>query len=329
MRAVTIPAFGDAGVLRLAECEVPEPGPGEISIDVAFAGVNRAELLLRRGAVDVPLPCVPGIAVSGHVRALGAGVEGLRAGQPVAALTIVGGGGYAEVAVVDARLVAALGQPCSPDRLAAAAVLPGDTSTAILVLQRVARLRAGESVLVHAAAGGVGSQLGQVARLLGARRVIGTVASARRLPAARAFGYDEVVVRERLADRVAALTGGAGFDVIVDPAGGATGRASYDALATGGRLVAMGDASDIVADLSADELWRSGRSVVGFNLAVLAAHQPELAGDALRRAVRALQDGELCIDVRDRIALERAADAHRLIEAGAGARVVLAVGAAR
>jgi NADPH2:quinone reductase len=128
---------------------------------VAHAGVNYAEVLYRRGAVDVDLPFVPGIEVSGHVRALGEGVSGLEVGQPVAALTIVDGGGYAEVAVTDARLVAPLPQAATGDELAVAAGVPSNTTTAFIVIGEIARMRAGEQVLVHAAAGGVGSQLGR------------------------------------------------------------------------------------------------------------------------------------------------------------------------
>lgn len=327
VRAITITAFGDADVLSLATLGTPAPGPGQIAIDVAFAGVNHADVLLRRGAVDIPLPYVPGIEVSGHVRALGAGVDGLRVGQPVVALTIVGGGGYAEVAVADARLVAPLPEPASADQLAIAAALASNSTTALLVFDRIGRLRPGESVLVHAAAGGVGSQLGQVARLLRAGRVIGTVGSVRTIEAARACGYDEVVVRDRFAGRAAELSGGAGFDVVVDPVGGATRRTSYDALAAGGRLIAMGSAAgDDDGMFTANELWFSGKSVIAFNLASLSAGRPELVGHALGRAVEAMSEGELRIDVRDPIALERAADAHRRIEAGAGSgKLVLAV----
>jgi NADPH2:quinone reductase len=129
-------------------------------------------VLYRRGLVDVPLPFVPGIEVAGHVRAVGEGVMGFDVDQKVAALTIINSGGYAEVAVADARLTAPL-----DDRLelAVAACVPSNSTTAILALERVAGLRAGEAVLVHAAAGGVDSQLGQTARLLGAGRVVGTV----------------------------------------------------------------------------------------------------------------------------------------------------------
>jgi NADPH2:quinone reductase len=305
MKAITIPAFGGADVLRLDEVKVPEPGPGQVSIDVAYAGANFAEILYRQGLADVPLPFVPGIEVSGHVRALGPGVEGLRVGQPVAALTIVDGGGYAEVAVTAADLVAPL------DGLAleldVAAALPSNSTTAFLVLDRVARIEPGESVLVHAAAGGVGSQLGQAARLLGAGRVVGTVGGPAKVEAARAFGYDEVVLRTAASGR---------FDVVVDMVGGATRRDSLDLLAPMGRLVVMGNASGAEdVGMPANELWLTNKTVSGFNLAAFATTHPEAAGQALRRAVNAAAGGGLRVQI-DRLPLTQAAEAHRRIESG-------------
>ncbi|WP_067476469.1 quinone oxidoreductase family protein [Actinomadura hibisca] len=314
MRAITIPEFGGADVLRAADVKTPEPGPGQVSIDVAYAGANFAEILYRRGVVDVPLPFVPGIEVSGHVRAVGDGVEDLRPGRPVAALTIVDSGGYAEVAVTSADLVAPLdGLP-----LDVAAAVPSNSTTAFLVLDRVARIEPGESVLVHAAAGGVGSQLGQAARLLGAGRVVGTVGSSAKIEAARAFGYDEVVLRDRRPDGP--------FDVVVDMVGGPARRAGLDLLAPMGRLVVMGNASgaDDVG-LSANDLWFANRTVSGFNLAAFSAAHPEQAGRALRRAVAAAESGTLRVRV-ETLPLERAAEAHRRIESGATTgKLVLAV----
>ncbi|MFI6521414.1 zinc-binding alcohol dehydrogenase family protein [Spirillospora sp. NPDC050679] len=314
MRAITIPEFGGAEVLRGADVKVPEPGPGQVSIDVAYAGANFAEVLYRQGVVDVPLPFVPGIEVSGRVRAVGDGVEDLRPGQPVAALTIVDGGGYAEVAVTSADLVAPLdGLP--PD---VAAGVPSNSTTAFLVLDRVARIEPGESVLVHAAAGGVGSQLGQAARLLGAGRVVGTVGSPAKVEAAKAFGYDEVVLRDQVPDGP--------FDVVVDMVGGPARRAGVDLLAPMGRLVVMGNASgaDDVG-LSANGLWFANRTVSGFNLAAFSAAFPEQAGRALRRAVAAAESGALRLQV-ETLPLEGAAEAHRRIETGATTgKLVLAV----
>lgn len=324
MKAVTIPAFGEADVLRVDEIKAPEPGPGQVSIDVAYAGANFAEVLYRRGVVDVPLPFVPGIEVSGHVRAVGPDVEGLRPGQPVAALTIVDSGGYAEVAVTSADLVAPLdGLDLGLD---VAAAIPSNSTTAFLVLDRAARIEPGETVLVHAAAGGVGSQLGQAARQLGAGRVVGTVGGPAKIETARGFGYDDVVLRDELPDRVAELTGGRGFDIVVDMVGGPARRASLDALAPMGRMIVMGNASgaDDVG-VSANELWFTNKSVAGFNLAAFSGAFPADAGRGLRRAVAAAASGDLRVQVEE-LPLEQAAEAHRRIESGATTgKLVLAV----
>lgn len=177
------------------------------------------------------------------------------------------------------------------------------------MLDLVARLQPGERVLVHAAAGGVGSQLGQVARLLGAGQVTGTVGGPAKIGAAASFGYDEVILRSDLAD--------AGqFDVVVDMVGGPARRASLDHLAPMGRLVVMGNASgaDDVG-LPATELWLTSKTVSGFNLAAFAAAFPARAGQALRRAVAAAARGDLRVQV-ETLPLARAAEAHRRIESG-------------
>ncbi|WP_406137029.1 zinc-binding alcohol dehydrogenase family protein [Streptomyces sp. NBC_01089] len=311
MKAVTIPEFGEADVLRVATVPVPEPGPGQVAIDVAYAGANFAEILYRRGVVDVPLPFVPGIEVAGRIRAVGEGVEGLRVGQPVAALTIVDSGGYAEVVLTSASLVAPLdGLGSGPGvGLGVAAALPSNSTAAFLVLDRVARIEPGESVLVHAAGGGVGSQLGQAAHLLGAGRVVGTVGSEAKIDIAKGFGYDEVILREQAAE--------AGeFDVVVDMVGGPTRRASLDLLSPMGRLVVMGNASGAEdVGIPANELWFTNKTVSGFNLAAFSAAFPEETGKALRRAVAAAAAGELRVQV-ETLPLDQAVEAHRRIESG-------------
>ncbi|WP_405913198.1 zinc-binding dehydrogenase [Streptomyces sp. NBC_00963] len=319
MKAVTIPEFGEAEVLRIATVPVPEPGPGQVAIDVAYAGANFAEILYRRGVVDVPLPFVPGIEVAGRIRALGEGVADLRVGQPVAALTIVDSGGYAEVVLTSASLVAPLDG--SGVGLDVAAALPSNSTAAFLVLDRVARIEPGESVLVHAAAGGVGSQLGQAARLLGAGRVVGTVGNESKIDIAKGFGYDEVILRDQAAD--------AGeFDIVVDMVGGPTRRAGLDQLSPMGRLVVMGNASGAEdVGIPANELWFTNKTVSGFNLAAFSAAFPEETGQALRRAVAAGAAGELRVQV-ETLPLDQAAEAHRRIESGTTTgKLVLAVAA--
>ncbi|MFI7193032.1 zinc-binding alcohol dehydrogenase family protein [Nocardia nova] len=307
MRAITIPEFGPAEVLRPATVDIPEPGPGQVSIDVAYAGANFAEVLYRQGVVGVPLPFVPGIEVSGRIRAVGPDVTGLTVGRPVAALTIVDSGGYAEVVVTSAALVAPLdGLDLSLDL---AAALPSNSTTAFLVLDRVARIEPGESVLVHAAAGGVGSQLGQAARLLGAGRVVGTVGSAEKIEVARSFGYDEVILREN-------VSSAGEFDIVVDMVGGPARRASLDRLRPLGRMIVMGNASGAEdVGVSANELWFTNKTVSGFNLAAFAAAYPAEAGAALRRAVEAAARGALRVQVES-LRFDQVVEAHRRIESG-------------
>ncbi|GAA3439263.1 quinone oxidoreductase family protein [Kutzneria kofuensis] len=318
MRAITIPEFGEAEVLRFAGVDIPEPGPGQVAIDVAYAGANFAEILYRRGVVDVPRPFVPGIEVSGRVRAVGPDVEGLRVGQPVAALTIVDSGGYAEVVVTAAALVVPLDESDLDLRVAAA--LPSNSTTAFLVLDRVARIEPGESVLVHAAAGGVGSQLGQAARLLGAGRVVGAVGTPAKIDAAKRFGYDDVVLRDE-------LDGAGEFDIVVDMVGGPSRRAGLDRLGPMGRLIVMGNASGAAdVGISANELWFTNKTVSGFNLAAFSAGHPEQAGTALRRAVAAAGRGDLRVEVETR-PWDQVVDVHRRIETGATTgKIVLEVG---
>lgn len=327
MRTTSIVRFGGPEVLETLEQQAPEPGPGEVSIDVAYAGVNFAEVLFRRGVVpEVPLPFTPGIEVSGRVRALGAGVRELRVGERVAALTIANGGGYAEVAVAPAALVVPVPESVSLD---VAAAFPSNATTAAMILRDVARVEPGETVLVHAAAGGVGSMLGQMARVLGAGHVIGVVGSAEKVAHARASGCHDVVLADRFESEVRALAGDGGVDVAVDPVGGAARGGSLALLGPFGRLVVMGNASG--ADdvpLSSNALWFASTSVMGFNLRLVSTTHPDRVRSAMRFALECIADGRLRVDVTGVLPLADAAEAHRRIEArGTTGKLVLSVGA--
>jgi NADPH2:quinone reductase len=330
VRAVIIPEFGDSRVLKVSDVPEPEPGPGQVSIAVAFAGINYAEVLYRRGVVPVPLPFVPGIEVSGHVKALGEGVQGLSVGQPVAALTIVDSGGYAETVVTDARLavpldVAVAGGGLAGD-LARAAAVPSNTTTALLVLERVARLTRGESVLIHAAAGGVGSQLGQVAQMMGAAPTAGVVGTADKAEVAKSLGYDRVLLRE---DLRRLPPGDEHFDVAVDMVGGAAREWSLQALNPLGRLVVMGNASGAEdVPLSSNQLWFRSATASGFNLAQISAADPALVGSTLARALTAVDDGTVRVELSGEVAMSEIAQAHEVLEQGTGTgKLVLRVAA--
>ncbi|MGW1889236.1 quinone oxidoreductase family protein [Streptomyces sp. NPDC002004] len=310
MHAIQFQEYGGPEVLRPVETRTPEPGPGRVSIDVAYVGVNFADLKARAEGYRVPsLPFVPGLEVSGRVRALGAGVTGLAVGQEVAALTE--GGAYAEVAVADAATVFAV--PDGVD-LRTAATLPTVLPTAHALLHEVGRLGEGETVLVQGAAGGVGTVLGQLAKAGGAGRVYGVVSGATKAEYALKHGYDEVFVGDGFADDVRRATGGRGVDLALDPVGGDTFRRTLDSLAVFGRLVSFGNASSAEPwRVGQPELYPSGVSVAGFSILTLAGQSPETLREIAARAFRTVADGAVTLPVTAEFPLADAADAHRLM----------------
>ena len=310
MKAMQIISFdGPASGLRYQEAPTPEPGPGQIAVDVDHAGVGYVEALFTEGLVSIDLPWTPGLEVSGRVRALGDGVDGYRVGEAVVALTITGGGGYGQVAVAPVELVVPL--PAGLDPVVAAAV-PANSTTALVALEEIAHLRRGESVLVHAAAGGLGSQVGQVARLLGAGRVVGVTRSEAKRQEILDLGYDEAWLTEELDDVEPAQ-----FDVVADPVAGPARLRSLDLLRTGGRLLALGDASQAQdQQVSTTSLWLRGIGVTGFNLGAFSRANPALVGGHLRRAVELVASGELRVHVTDRLPIQEAAQAVTAVRAG-------------
>lgn len=187
MRAVVIPSRGGPEVLALRELPDPHPGPGQLSIRVAYVGVNYVDTMDRqRGYHGAAFPFVPGLEVSGSIHELGEGVVGWHPGQSVAAF--VKSGGYAELALAQAELTFPLERPQGQLDLITAAGFPTVVPTAYDILVHVARVQEGETVLIHAAAGGVGSVAGQLARVLGAGRVLGTVGDEQKIAYARSFG---------------------------------------------------------------------------------------------------------------------------------------------
>jgi NADPH2:quinone reductase len=310
MRAVVVPQTGGPEVLEVREVPAPSPGEGEVSIDVAHAGVNYSEVMARRGDLHVDLPFVPGLEVSGHIAAVGPGVTEFEAGQAVAALTLVGG--YAEVAVAKVPMVVPV--PDAVD-LQAAAGFPTIAPTGYALLIDVARLRQGEIVLVHAAAGGMGTVLGQVARYLRAGRVIGTVGSAHKIPYARRFGYDLVIERAGFADAVRRETGGRGVDVVLDSVGGSVLTESLAALAPLGRAVVFGNSSSSPA-VGADSLalWLQNAALMGYSIGTLTDSAPEVVARQARAAMVLVAEGHVHIDVTGVFPLAEVQEAHRRLE---------------
>jgi NADPH:quinone reductase len=309
MRTIEFQEYGGPEVLKVVAAEVPEPGPGQVSVDVAYAGVNFADLKARGEGYRVPeLPYVPGLEVSGRVRAVGEGVPGLTVGQDVAALT--DGGAYADVVVADAATVFPV--PSGID-LRTAATLPTVLPTAYALVHSVGRLQPGETVLVQGAAGGIGTVVGQLARAAGAGSVYGVVSSAAKAEYAREHGYDEVFVGE-FEKAVREATDGRGVDLALDPVGGDTFRASLASLAVFGRLASFGNASSAAPwSVGQPELYPTGVSVGGFSILSLAKTAPAALRALTERAFAAAADGVVSLPVTAEFPLAEAAEAHRLM----------------
>jgi len=316
MKAIQMTRFGGPEVLDSVELPLPEPGTGQVRLRVRAAGVNFAETLMRenRYAMTPPLPSVPGCEVAGTIDALGDGVTGLAPGTRVAAALFAAGvyfGGYADHVVVDASAVVPL-----PDALTFedAAALPVQGLTA-LALTRHVPIR-GRSVLVTAAAGGVGSLLLQLLRRAGAGRVIALAGSSAKCAIARDLGAD-VAIDYRAPSWQAAVreaTGGIGPDVVFDSVGGDITPACLALLAPRGALVIYGALNIHAFALGVPELLGlifRNQSIAGFALAPLLT--PQGLRDDLAQLFELVLTGALRLTVTA-LPLAEAAEAHRRLE---------------
>lgn len=273
---------------RVTEIAEPVPGQGEVAIRVAYAGVQWGDVLVRDGHFPTPRPFVPGFEASGQVIAVGEGVDPARVGEHVIALT--SSGGFAEVVVVSSVL--AIAAPAVDSRTAAA--FGWVTSTAYDLINTVAGVRPGQSVLIHAAAGGVGTLAGQFARTAGAGRIVGVVGNAGQVDYARQLGYDRVLSREEFPQAL----DGEHFDVILDPIGGPTRLANLEHLAPHGRIVVYGNIATFEpVAVSANDLLMRGASMLTYNSNLLSQTHPERLADSVRRALELVGNGKVGIDI--------------------------------
>lgn len=299
MRAIQISEFGGPEVLRLVELPVPEPEPGEVLIKVTRAGLNFADTHTRTNSYvrKATLPLVPGGEVAG-VRE--------DTGERVVAL--VGDGGYAEYATAPSRLVYPIPQELD-EGAALAIVIQG--MTAWHLYRTAAHVQEGESVVVHSAAGGVGSLAVQLGHALGAGRVIATASSSEKRALALELGADVAVDSEPegLTERLIEANGGEGVDAVFDMAGGAAFDASYAALAHFGRIVVCGIATQEPNEIRTGSLLRHSRSVVGFYL-FHTLERPGMFSGALADLFARTARGELRAVIGDTYPLAEAARAH-------------------
>lgn len=312
MRAVRVHELVGPPGLRVDELPDPEPGPGEVLVDVRAAGVNFPDVLLSRGKYQFrpSPPFVPGGEVAGVVRAVGDGVTAVAPGERVAATMVHGA--FAERIVVPEAAVVKLPDAVAFD-VAAATLMTYQTSYHALVDR--AALRAGETLLVLGAAGGVGIAAVELGKLLGAR-VIAAASSAAKLAFCRRHGADEVIdyTREDLKERTKALTGGQGVDVVYDPVGGPFAEPALRAIAWQGRYLVVGFAAGEIPKIPLNLVLLKGCQLVGVFWGAFVAREPAKNRANAGRIFTAVAAGELRPHVDATLPFARAAEALDRLE---------------
>jgi NADPH2:quinone reductase len=307
MRAIVCREHGDLSVLKLEQVPDPEPGPGQALVRIRACGINFADSIMAAGKYQTQpaLPFIPGSEIAGDVVALGEGVDGLEPGDRVMGLP--GRGGYAELVAVDARRLTPLPDGLGYEQAASFAVTYG---TGHVALAHRARLRPGETLLVHGAAGGVGLTAVELGRIMGAR-VIGTAGGPDKLEIARAAGAEHAIdyLAEDIRERVKALTGGRGADVIYDPVGGDVFDASLRCVAFEGRILVIGFAGGRVQQIPANHVMVKNVDIIGVNRPAYDTLAPEVARRSQEQLLDWLAAGLIAPLVSRSYPLERAVEA--------------------
>lgn len=311
MKAIRIHETGGPEVLKLDEVPVPEPGPGEALVKIDAAGQNFVDIYERRGWYSLELPVTLGKEAAGTVVSIGSGTQGVRPGDRVAyAMTP---GAYAEYAAVPAWKLAPI-----PDRIdtrtAAAVMLQG--MTAQFLARSAYPLGPGKTALVHAASGGVGQLLVQIAKLLGAR-VIGTCSTDEKAAIAKEAGADEVILysRENFTERTLKITGGAGVDVVYDSVGKDTFEKGLECLKPRGFMVLYGQSSGPAPAIDPQTLNAKGSLFLTRpSLGAYTATRPEVL-ERSGEVFSWILDGKLSVRIDREHRLSETAEAHRYMEA--------------
>ena len=315
IKQVSFNRYGQSDVLQVVEAEKPQAQAGEVLIKVQAIGVNYSDILRRRNAyfMPTPLPYVLGTEAVGTIEALGESVgEPYAIGTRVLAI-LPQSGGYSTHVTANAQYCVPL-PPNIDDKAATAIFVQG--STAQLMVSQIAGDLKGKTVLVNAAAGGVGSILVQLAKMGGAK-VIGAGSSEVKLETATAMGADAVVnyAREGWSAEVKKANEGRGVDVIFEMVGGEVYNESLKCLAQGGHLIVYGCASGVQGKVHPEHFVDENIRQSGFNLAFYIQHKMPLWQEALGAVIGMLAQGQLRIETPQTFPLEAAAEAHRQIEA--------------
>ena len=307
MQAIVCHELTGPAALRLEEVPEPRPGPGQVRLGVKACGVNFADSLITRGQYQKQPhpPFSPGFEVSGEVLELGDGVQGIAIGDRLIAMTPHGG--YAEQVVADAWRCVPLPPAMSWVHGAAFPVVFG---TSHVALWHRARLRSGETLVVHGASGGVGLSAVVIGKHLGAT-VIATASSPEKLEVARAHGADHLIdtSREDVRTRIKELTGGRGADVVYDPVGGELFTASLRSMTFEGRILVIGFAGGSVPQIPANHLLVKNVDVIGVNWPAYAELNPRVMTASFETLMQWVVDGAITPHVSATYPLGRAVEA--------------------
>lgn len=311
MKAISVSEYGGPEKLVYGEASMPEPGPGEARVRVSAAGVNFIDVYQRTGAYAGQLPFTPGLEAAGQVDALGEGVSELSSGEHVA--FAMSPGAYGEYVCVPAWKLVPVNVTLVEARVAAAVMLQG--MTAHYLSHSTFPLQEGHTALIHAAAGGVGLLLVQMAKMRGAR-VIGTVGTEEKAQLARGAGADETILYEQedFSSKARELTDGEGVDVVYDSVGKATFERSLDSLKRRGYLVLYGQSSGAVPPFDLQTLnSKGGLFVTRPSLAQYTTDREELLWRA-ESLFGWIGQGNLDVRIGGAYHLEDASQAHRDLE---------------
>lgn len=273
MKAIAVTQYGNPDVLTYTEMEIPKIKRNQVLIKVEKASVNFADVKARIGQGGTGLfPFIPGLDAAGAVVEIGSEITNFNIGDRVAAFPSEGS--YGEYAAADENLTFAVPDEVELD-IAAASLTVSFLSYKLLA--DISRIQNGETVLVHSAAGGVGTTAIQMAKILGAGLVIGTVGSETKVPAAVEAGSDHVLVYEQndFAEKVIEITGGKGADIILDSLAGSITQKSFRCLADYGRLIQFGNSSGKQGIINTNDLHKSCRSALGYSLGTTRKKRPE------------------------------------------------------
>ncbi len=327
MKAIIVKETGSPEVMKLQEVNKPKPAEDQVLIKVEAISVNFADIKARQGqyhGMATDSAFTPGLDCAGIVTEVGEQVKRFKPGQRVMAFPA--DGSYAEFVVAPESLTYPVPDDISSET-AAASLTVG--ITAYNVIQKMARLEKGETILIHAAAGGIGSTAIQLAKLFGASKIIGTVGNDEKIDRAKSFGADEVINYRStdFVEKVNELTEGKGADVILDTVAGENFEKSLKCLAPFGRIVSFGHANEgsLPGIAKTNELHSSCRSVIGYSTGTYRKNRPEFLREGAEKITNYLLQKQLEMVISKKFSLTDAAEAHAHIESRSSIGKVLLI----